>query len=187
MRARTGTPVVGFALVVVFAGLAVWGFVEAIRAAPAVAGPVAAALLGVAGVVWQQRKSERTRLREAHRDRMIPVYDELLLAIWKQAESKNSEPSPEMIAFMKDLKRRQLLLRASSDMILAFKQWEVDTQAAAERKEATKMAFALEELLRAIRRDLGHIDSALVRGELLRVFVSDFDEQLQPLLSGTED
>jgi hypothetical protein len=158
-------------------GLAVWGFVEALQAQPAVAGSVAAALLGVVGVVWQQRKTEHARLREAHRDRMIPVYDELLLAIWRQAES--TEPNEQMVNFMKDLRRRQLLLRASSEMILAFKRWEADTQAAAEEKNHVQMAFAWEELLRAIRRDLGHDDAPLARGDLLRVFMDDLDEHLQ--------
>lgn len=152
------------------AALGVWAFVEAVRAEPAVVGSVATAVVGVYGVVWQQRQAERSRLREAHRNRMTPVYDDLLkLVLQSMDKRRRSEAKTE--TFMRDLKGRQLLLGASSEMIRAFNQWEAATEAAHKAKDDMAAVFAWEDLLRAIRTDLGHDDSDLDRGELLRIFM----------------
>jgi hypothetical protein len=164
------------------AGLAIWAFVEAVRAEPAVVGSVATAVVGVYGVVWQQRQAERSRLREAHRDRMTPVYDDLLkLVLQSMDQHRRSEAKAEN--FMRDLKARQLLLGASSEMIRAFNEWEAATEAARKAKDDIAAVLAWEDLLRAIRADLGHDDSDLGRGELLRVFMkrNELDSRLAGL------
>ncbi|HET9678414.1 MAG TPA: hypothetical protein VFP21_13025 [Solirubrobacterales bacterium] len=169
--------VVGLVLIAAAAGLAIWAFVEAVRAEPAVVGSVGVAVIGVAGVVWQQRQAEEARLREAHRDRMSPVYDELLKVIWsKVAGTQTEEIDPEVEAFFRDLKARQLTLGASSAMVQAFNRWTDLTKAAAEAGDNEAAVAAWEFLLRAIRSDLGHKDSELPPGELLRLFITDYDE-----------
>lgn len=179
MRARLQT-LLGLVMLTATIGLIGWAFVEAVQAQPAVVGSVATAALAVAGVVWQQRKSEKARLREAHRDRMTPIYEELLSIVRRAAENGSSGPSEEMVEFIKDFKSRQLLLGAPSEMITAFNAWEATATKAKEQKDDVSMVLAWEQLLRAIRRDLGHDDSKLPPRELLRVFMSDIDEHLGP-------
>lgn len=180
MRARIQT-LFGVAISIAVVGLVAWAFIEAVQAEPAVVGAVATAVLGVAGVVWQQRQSEKARLREAHRDRMTPVYHELLKRVWQQAGQESQEPSEEVAEFMRDLKARQLMLGAPKEMIQAFNRWEREAKAAQEQDDNVTLVFAWEELLRAMRRDLGHDDSGLPRGELLRVFMDDLDQFLPEL------
>jgi hypothetical protein len=168
---------VGLVFLAALTGLAVWAFIEAVQAEPAVVGSVGVAVIGVAGVVWQQRQTEQARLREAHRDRMSPVYDELLKVIWsKVGGTQTEEIDPEVEAFFRDLKARQLTLGASSAMVQAFNQWTELTKAAAEAGDNKAAIAAWEFLLRAIRSDLGHKDSDLPPGELLRLFINDYDE-----------
>lgn len=144
--------VVGWILVISVAGLAVWAFIEAVQAEPAIVGSVATAALAVGGVVWQQRRTERERLAEVRRERMAPMYEDLLGFVLRGGQSsEQGEPPEDLSAFMKDLKGRQLLLGASE---------------------------AYEGLLRAIRRDLGHDDSDLAKWDLLRVFINDLDDHL---------
>lgn len=169
------------AISVAIVGLVAWAFIEAVQAEPAVVGAVATAVLGVAGVIWQQRQSEKARLREAHRDRMTPVYHELLKRVWQQAGQESQEPAEEVAEFMRDLKARQLILGAPREMIRAFNRWEREAKAAQEKDDNIALVFAWEELLRAMRRDLGHDDSGLPRGELLRVFMDDIDQFLPQL------
>jgi hypothetical protein len=121
------------------------------------------------------------RLREAHRDRMTPVYHELLKLVWQQAGQESQEPAEEVAEFMRDLKARQLILGAPREMIRAFNRWEREAKAAQEKDDNIALVFAWEELLRAMRRDLGHDDSGLPRGELLRVFMDDIDQFLPQL------
>jgi len=90
----------------------------------------------------------------------------------------NGEPSEDLATFMKDLKGRQLLLGASSEMIRAFNSWQAETQAAEAGDNMLGAVEAYEKLLLAIRRDLGHDDSKLPRWDLLRVFVNDLDDHL---------
>jgi len=180
MRARIQT-LFGIAVSVTVLGLVVWAFIEAVQADPAVVGAVATATLGVVGVVWQQRQSEKARLREAHRDRMTPVYHELLKRVWQQAGPKTQQPTEEVAEFMRDLKARQLMLGAPGAMLLAFNRWEREAKVAQEKEDNIALVFAWEDLLRAIRRDLGHDDSDLPRGELLRVFMDDIDQFLPEL------
>lgn len=179
MRARIQT-LFGVAISLAIVGLFSWGFIEAVQADAAVVGAVATAALGVAGVVWQQRQSEKARLREAHRDRMTPVYHELLKRVWQQAGQGSEEPSEEVVEFMRDLKARQLILGAPKEMIQAFNRWEREAKATQERGDSVAFV-AWEELLRAMRRDLGHDDSGLPLGELLRVFMNDLDAFLHEL------
>jgi hypothetical protein len=180
VRARIQT-LIGMAISVAVVGLVAWAFIEAIQADAAVVGAVATAVLGVAGVVWQQRQSEKARVREAHRDRMTPVYHELLKRVWQQASQESQEPVEEVAEFMRDLKARQLILGAPREMIRAFNRWEREAKAAQEKDDNIALVFAWEELLRAMRRDLGHDDSGLPRGELLRVFMDDIDQFLPQL------
>jgi len=157
-------------LSLVVAGLIVWGFIEAVQAEPAVVWSVATAAIGVYGVIWQQRRAEQSRIREAHRDRMTPVYDDLLrLVLNSMDKRKRNQAKTE--DFMRDLKGRQLLLGGTSDMIRAFNLWEATVSAAQKAGRDEVAVFAWEDLLRAIRCDLGHDDSDLAHGELLRVFI----------------
>jgi hypothetical protein len=190
--------------------LVVWGFIEAVQADPAVAGSVATAIAGVSGVVWQQRQSEKARVREAHRSRMTPVYHEMLKlvrqqvsqetlrearlsrtttvyqelrkVVRRQASREPVGPADDLDAFMSDFKASGLMIGAPSEMIHAFNQWESATRLAEETNDDSGLIFAWENLLRAIRRDLGHDDSKLPNRELLRIFfVEDFDKSLAEL------
>ena len=171
---------IGWVLVVGLGGLALWAFIEAVQAEPAIVGSIATAALAAAGVVWQQRRVESERLAEARRKRMAPMYESLLGFVMKGGHNGPSgEPPEDLATFMKDLKGRQLLLGASSEMIQAFNRWQADTQAAEKSKDQVLGAVeAYEDLLRAIRKDLGHDDSKLPKWDLLRIFISDLDDHL---------
>jgi hypothetical protein len=100
--------IVGYVLFLGLVGLAGWGFIEAVQAEPAVVGSIGVAVAGALGVVWQQRQAEKARLREAHRDRMSPVYYNLLGVMFKKiAGGDASGPDSEAEEFFRDLKARQ--------------------------------------------------------------------------------
>ena len=176
MRGRLQT-FIGLIVFLALAGLVIWAFIEAVQAEPAVVGSIGVAVVGALGVVWQQRQTEKARLREVHRDRMSPVYDDLLGVMWgKLAVAQGDTIDPEVEEFFRDLKARQLMLGASSTMVQAFNEWTVTTKAAAEAGDDITAVTAWEFLLRAIRSDLGHDDSNLPPGEPLRLFITDYDE-----------
>jgi hypothetical protein len=176
MRSRLQA-LISIVVILAVAGVVIWAFIQAVKAAPAVVGSVGVAVVGVLGVVWQQRQTEKARLREVHRDRMSPVYDDLLGVFWnKLAGNQTDEIDPEVETFCRDLKARQLMLGASSEMVRSFNEWTELTKAAAAAGDNVAAMRAWEFLLRAIRSDLGHDDSNLPPDELLRLFISDYDE-----------
>lgn len=174
--------------VVVFlglAGLAVWAFIEAVKAEPAVVGSITTAVLGILGVVWQQQRSEQARLDEAHRARMTPTYDELLQMVnsmfgqgGDEEDEADGEPSPALVDFMKDLKGRQMILGASTETIRAFNGWQQKARQAQETEDSLLALEGWEDLLRAMRADLGHKDGSLPKWDLLRLYITDLDEYL---------
>lgn len=157
--------------------IVLWSIVEAVRAEPAIAGSIigslAAAAAAVLAVVFQQAQADRARLREIHRKRMEPLYEQFIdLAAKRFADAASSSETNE---FFQELRRKQLLLGANLEVIQAFNAWNrtqpTDT-------EPLAPALAYETLLHAIRTDLGHDDSQATRGDLLRLF-SDFEDDQQ--------
>lgn len=175
--------VFGFVLFLGLIGLAAWAFIEAVQAEPALVGSVATAAFGAVGVVWQQQRAEKERLRDAHRERMSPTYDELLRLVASQFKagdgaSRTKASEKKMEEFMRDLKGRQLLLGASDEMIRAFNDWQATTSAAQKTGNDLEAIAAWEALLLAIRKDMGHRDSDLEPWDLLRLSITDLDEHL---------
>lgn len=127
-------------------GLVAWAFIEAVHAEPAVVGAVTTAALGVAGVVWLQRRSEKARLREAHRDRMTPVYHELLRRVWEQVGKESQDPTEEMTEPMRDLKPNGVeLWRAREVVVIIRDQCEYELA-------ASKGPFRMWRALRLAKR-----------------------------------
>jgi hypothetical protein len=153
----------------------------AIQADPALVGSLGVAAVGAGAVVWQQRDAEKARIREAHRDRMSPIYYELLGVVFKKIGKgkKAGGPDPRAEEFFRDLKARQLTLGASSEMVKAFNAWTKEAAQAQEEGHEIGTVVAWEVLLRAIRKDLGHNDADLPTYELLRLFITDFDKHFK--------
>jgi hypothetical protein len=172
--------IIGYTLLVGLVALAGWGFIEAVQAEPAVAGTVGAALIPLGGALLQQRRAEQARVREANRDRMASTYDELLRIMVERFGAGGKPMTPkaekEIEAFMRDLKGRHLALGASAEMICAFNRWQVVTREAGEAEDGARAVSAWEALVRCIRQEIGHDDSDLPPGELLRLLIVDFDE-----------
>jgi hypothetical protein len=109
---------------------------------------------------------------------MSPVYYDLLGTVFKKigGGKKGGSSDAKSEEFFRDLKARQLTLGASSEIVQAFNAWGKETVEAQQAGNDLGAVLAWEVLLRAIRRDLGHDDSDLPPLELLRLFISDFDE-----------
>lgn len=167
---------IGLVVSLALGGLVLWAFVEAVQAEPAIVGSIGTAVLGVFGVLWQQRRSENARLRAVHRVRMTPLYEGLLDMVAQNDFGPDEEPDTDTVKFMRDLKMKQLILGASTEMVRAFNEWQASTAAAQAKDDKRAAIYAWEDLLRAIRKDFGHDD--LEPGELLGVFIADYDEQI---------
>jgi type II secretory pathway pseudopilin PulG len=159
----------GFAAV---AGAALSGNVTAAAA-------LATALVSVFAVLLQQEHQKRLDLQQAHREQMIPFYEGFIDKVGSYAEkiAEGEPPNESLTAFMGEM-HTKLLLRAPTTIIDA---WVVNTRVPVPDDPTDPTAvLAYERLLRAMRADLGHDDSKMPEGDLLRIFVTNIDDHLPP-------
>jgi hypothetical protein len=156
-----GQVAAGLALVAVLVGAAV----EAVSADPAVGGPIVVAVVGLGGVVFERSRAEREQRREVQRERMEPMYKEF---VERAHDRFASQGSVEATGFFTKMKGREFLLGADAKVIKALIRFEQTDPSGSGGPFAPALAY--EALLRSIRRDLGHDDSSLARGDLLRFF-----------------
>jgi hypothetical protein len=160
--------VLGVAIIVIAGAALVYGVIED----PAVVGPLTAALVVVIVALLQRRWEKRQELERLHREQMTPLYKQLVETV-KDIQTFAQKPENEQEAFFKDLATK-LILNGPTPIVKAWNGWQLATQVAPESAVAL---VAYEDLLLAIREDLGHDNSGLGRGELLRLFVNEEDDE----------
>lgn len=166
---RTALAVVA-AVLIVAAG--VWITIKAVDKDPALFGSVVAAAVAFGLAVAQRRWEKRQELERLHRDEMAPIYEQL---VDRLKDEEKMAATAENAEFFKELTTK-LLVHGSPPVIKAWIGWrETGTP---QSPEDLRLVLAWEGVLRTIRADLGHDDSSLAYGDLLRVYINDVDEAL---------
>lgn len=119
---------------------------------------------------WAERRS---RAEEHQREKKVPIYEKIVTFVFRVAfaEKLHQEmPSEaEMMKFFADL-TPELVSWSSPAVIKAFVKFRTGDG------QGFDIMWRVEDLLKAIRSDLGHSDSRLVKGDLLRLFINDVDK-----------
>jgi hypothetical protein len=102
---------------------------------------------------------------------MEPMYKEFVERAHK-AFGSPGQSSPEAKEFFTKFAGKELLLGADASVIKAFLAFK-ETRKTTGRPKAPQLAY--DALLQSIRRDLGHRDLRLRRGDLLRL-ISDYQD-----------
>jgi len=134
---------------------------------------VAALIAGTVALVghYVVKHLERKRAIEQEiRSKKIPVYEEFLKFMFKfmKANKLGTPMSDEDTFDFFFGFNEKMVIWGSSDVIRAWSKFRLK---AGER--APELVFHMEEVLRAIRKDTGHNDDNLKRGDLLMLFVND--------------
>ncbi|MBB5741712.1 hypothetical protein HD600_000209 [Microbacterium ginsengiterrae] len=173
----------GVLLLVIASGAlaVVWGLVSWFLSLPASSQTPIAALVGVVSVplitYFTSRSLERRRSREnAIREKKTEIYDDLIRGLMQMLNlSKSEDPmtETEMVKLFSEAVPN-LIAYGSRRVILAWNNFRKVAAHSAGDANATGHAF--EDLLKAMRNDLGHPTATTGRGELLRMFITDYDE-----------
>jgi hypothetical protein len=173
---RTGQVIGAIALLVLLAGAVggvIWLIVRGIESNPSVVGSLATAAGAVVAVVAGRSFDKRRELRQAHRERIAPLYEELIDVIRNIEDHEEAE----LEKFFKDLAGK-LIMYSPAHVIKAWIALSRHTwlQDGTDRPGM----LLVEGLLRQIRKDMGHHDRSLGLGDLQRLYVTDADDVLGP-------
>ena len=148
---------------------------------PRIGAGIASVVIGgvIAGAFRMRLKriDEAAVLREQLRDKKIPTLEQLVAMIFDaQFAAKKGNPpldEKELIKRMVNI-TQELVIWGSDDMLNAYHTFrEATFKQAAGTAHPMQTVYAVEDLLMAIRKDVGHKNKDLKRGSILRLFIND--------------
>jgi hypothetical protein len=172
------------------AGAAVWfgggALIRMIEGTPSetataiIAGAVTVAVSITTLLVTKYLES-RDRIRYENRARKIPVYEELVsfffAILYRDRLRLKRMSDAELAKHFVDSAER-VILWGSDDVVRDYVRFR---QAAIESSEGgppEESMVTLEDLLYSVRRDLGHANAGLRRGDLLNMFINDIRDRI---------
>ena len=147
----------------------------------------AAATVMVSGfTILLTKKNERLKeIEQEQRKQKVPVYEEFVAFVFKipLAEKLGEKPvsEKEMMKFVSNFAQK-IIVWGSDDVIKAC----ANFRRFAGKGSAGEFMLIVEQLLFAIRADVGYKNKNLQRGDLLSIFINDVDTILVELNSRKE-
>jgi hypothetical protein len=134
-----------------------------------------AAVVSVVAVVFGKAYEMRAGIRKELRDRKAPVYEELvkkLFSIFFAEKRGETKPTEQEFLLFFTWATEKMTIWGADDVLVKFARFRTAGE------DATNIMFLFEDLLMAIRKDLGHKNSGFKRGAILRLFINDIDDFL---------
>lgn len=157
---------------------------------PNVAAALIAAAVALFGYTYNQRRTQARELADAHRPQKMEVYDHFLSIVRFLQYSVTGEGVPkkrtdkenrELTAHFREFTRG--LIEWGSPAVI--KQWMAFRRVVTP-KGSRELLFAMDDMLRAIRQDLGLSNRGLARGDLVKLFLKDPDTLQETLTSSSK-
>jgi hypothetical protein len=139
-------------------------------------------LVSVLSVVLSRHLENRSQLAKEHRDRKIPVYEDLLKILFKVMQGAKAE-SPLTEAAVRNAMidfTQRFMVWGSDDAVRAVVNWRqsILAQVANDPSTSAYSVLLFESVIVALRKDLGHRNKDLRQGDFLRLFINDMDSVL---------
>ncbi|MBU1217131.1 hypothetical protein KJ870_10265 [bacterium] len=137
------------------------------------------ALLGLFGILYVQWNSKAKQIADSHRPAKIEVYETFFDIVEKFMTNDNTENlDPESEDFPEELRKQ--FMKLSRGMIVwaspqVIKAWSKFREEAGSRTPADTL-LAVDEVLQAIRKDLGNSNFGLSRGDVVKLYLKNPSE-----------
>lgn len=142
----------------------------------------ATVFVSVFTVMISKKQEHKVEIQAQLRQKKVPIYERIIefifLITFADKLGKNFPTQEDMIKFFADT-TRDLIIWGSKDMVKAFGDFRDQLVASQNSPEPTQVMGAVEDLLLAVRKDLGHSIAGVKRGDLLRLYVNDVESYFQ--------
>jgi len=141
---------------------------------------IAGGLSAIVTATVTKRSEKRLEIERQIRQQKIPIYESFLPFWFKIVPGKGTSASTmsqeEIVEFLQNF-TQQMIAWGSDDVLKAYCQVRKSLVAQANNPGQNGYApiLLIEEMLYAIRRDLGHKNSGLTQGDVLALFINDVD------------
>lgn len=186
MKARLSS-ILGALVAIAIVAIGTWVLVRGVLDQPTIVSSFVTAAGAVGAVVYQRDRENRREVAALHREKLAPMYEQLFVHF----RDGISLETPEQQDFIYKL-QRELLFYGSTPVVVEWLRWlrsipnvEDGADESDDDDGPTDPTVLLrwERVLLAIPRDLGHDNRSLNPGDLLRIYVNDADEHIQPWLA----
>lgn len=138
----------------------------------------AATLTIVGGKLLEQK----IKIKQEVRSKKVPIYEEQMEVIFKillasKKGNKNIKENEMIKAFTKFTEK--LIIWGGSEVIKTWEEFRLHPWEGADNNTAIEGFMKFEKFVFALRKDLGNENSNLEDGDLLKMFINDFDEYAQ--------
>ncbi len=137
------------------------------------------ALIGLFGILYIQWHSKSKEIADSHRPAKIEVYNTFFVIVesFMDAAKNNDEVlDPESKNFPKELKdkftllSRGMIIWASPQVVKAWSKFREHTD---ESKTPADILLAVDDVLQAIRADLGNSNFGLRKGDVVKLYLKN--------------
>lgn len=144
----------------------------------AIVAATATFLVSLISVLLGKYYERKLIIEKEMREKKIPVYNQFVEFLMNLLSNKQKMSEEEMVKFFKEF-TQNILVWGSDEVITQWSKYRRCAIKDSETEFNIETMFELEKLLLAIRKDTGHKNSKVNRGDLLGLFINDIDDYIQ--------
>ena len=141
----------------------------------------ATAIISVASILVAKYYERKAAIELELRSKKIPFYQNMIDLIfyyfYAEKLGQKKDDKEELLAMSEMTKG--MVIWGSPEVVASYSEFRrLALLPPASNRPSNEVVFSIENILRGIRKDLGHNDLKLSKGAILRLFINDIDEYL---------
>lgn len=149
--------------------------------AAAIVAASATVLISVLSLIISKHWERIKEIQQEHRGKKIPIYEEFIQfwfkVLFSQKTGAQQIPEKEITKFLIDFTQK-LILWGSDEFLKGFSNFKRRHANVRTDSPQIDIMFEFEKLLYSIRKDTGHKNRNLKKGDILALFINDIDRYL---------
>ncbi|WP_350343973.1 hypothetical protein PRVXT_000338 [Proteinivorax tanatarense] len=176
--------VIGLIVVFIYLLVLIWSSFKGLQkeVAAAIVAAVATILVSVFSIVIAKLFERKRAIEQELREKKIPMYEEFIKFWFKVLMSEKTEAKQlsekNMVVFFSEFTEK-LMVWGSDEVVKKWSNYRRLYVSDKLKSDSVNAMFEFERLLMAIRKDMGHKNKDIKKGELLGLFINDIDKYVE--------